>query len=75
MSATTTNAMPENLPVFVTCKTIARLYQVTPAAVRFWAKAVKIPSLKFESCLRFDLAAVRAAVEGKQTEGVPAAVQ
>lgn len=64
MSANALNTKPETLPQFVTAKQIADLYKVTQAAVRFWAKTGKIPSLKFESTLRFDLAAVRAKIEG-----------
>jgi hypothetical protein len=54
----------EPLPQFVTAGQIASFYKVTPAAVRFWAKSGKIPCLKFESTLRFNLAAVRAKIEG-----------
>lgn len=65
-----TSTTSENPPQFVKAGHIAKLYQVTPAAVRFWAKSGKIPCLKFESTLRFDLAAVRAKIEG-----APAAAQ
>jgi hypothetical protein len=58
------NTIQENPPKFVKAGYIAKFYEVTPAAVRFWAKTGKIPSLKFESTLRFNLADVRAKIEG-----------
>ena len=48
---------------FVTAKAIAGLYDVQPATVYNWAKTKKIPSLKFEDTVRFDVAVVRAAIE------------
>lgn len=57
------NALTEE-PVFVTTRTIANLYKVTPAAVRHWAAKGKIPCVAFERTLRFDLAAVRQVIEG-----------
>ncbi len=55
--------LPQPLPQYVPAGVIASLYQVTPAAVRFWASTGKIPSLKFQGTLRFDLAAVRSVIE------------
>jgi hypothetical protein len=68
MQLQTSPTTPETLPQFVTAKQIATLYQVTGAAVRFWAKSGKIPCLKFGGTLRFNLAAVRQTVEGKHYE-------
>jgi excisionase family DNA binding protein len=49
---------------FVTAKPIAKFYSVTEPTVYRWAKDGKIPSVKFQGTIRFDFAAVRAAVEG-----------
>jgi hypothetical protein len=68
MESANTIATPETLPQFVTAGQIAKLYKITPAAVRFWAKTGRVPCLKFEGTLRFDLAKVRQTVEGKNYE-------
>ncbi len=44
---------------------IASRYDVTERAVRKWAEEGKIPSIRIGKTLRFDLAAVIAAIEGK----------
>ena len=61
---TSPQATSEPLPQFVAAGHIAKLYQVTPAAVRFWAKTGRVPCLKFAGTLRFDLAKVRGIIEG-----------
>lgn len=52
------------LPNLVTTKELAKFYRVTMACVRFWASSGRIPCIKFERTLRFDLAAVRQVIEG-----------
>lgn len=49
---------------FVKAPVIAKLYNVTPVTVYQWAKDKKIPSLTFQGTVRFNLAAVRAVIEG-----------
>lgn len=49
---------------FVKASAIAKLYGVTSATAYRWAAEGKIPSLKFQGTTRFDLAAVRAVIEG-----------
>ncbi len=48
---------------FVTAKHLADFYAVTSPTIYNWAKSDKIPSLRFESTVRFDFYAVRAAIE------------
>lgn len=64
MKEITATNQSEPLPQFVTAGQIAKIYNVTSSAVRFWANKGKIPSLRFEGTIRFDLAAVRATIEG-----------
>lgn len=61
MSAT---ASPIQGQSFVKASAIAKLYNVTVPTIYLWARAGKIPSVTFESTVRFDLAAVRAVIEG-----------
>jgi predicted site-specific integrase-resolvase len=44
---------------------IAKLYDTTPPTIYRWAKEGKIPCIAFEGIIRFNVAAVRAAIEGK----------
>ncbi len=50
---------------FVKASAIAKLYSVTVPTVYLWARTGKIPSVTFESTVRFDLEQVRAVIEGK----------
>lgn len=50
----------------VTREVIAKKYGVTPQTVSNWAKAGRIPFIKIAGSIRFDLAAVIEAVEGKK---------
>lgn len=51
---------------FVSAKPIAKFYSVTEPTVYRWAKEGKIPSTKFQGTIRFNFAAVREAIEGKE---------
>lgn len=64
MSAATSS--PPTGQGFVTAKPIAKFYSVTEPTVYRWASEGKIPSVKFQSTIRFDFEAVRAAIEGKE---------
>lgn len=57
----TANAGPE----IVTARYLAKLYLVTPECIGRWAKLGKIPSIRFQGTVRYNLAAVRAAIEGR----------
>ena len=50
--------------LFVKANEVAKIYNVTPATIFLWARQGKIPSVKFQETVRFDLAAVRATIEG-----------
>lgn len=52
---------------FVTAKPIAKFYSVTEPTIYKWAQEGKIPSTKFQGTVRFNLEAVRAAIEGHPT--------
>ena len=52
---------------FVTAKPIAKFYSVTEPTIYKWAQEGKIPSTKFQGTVRFNLEAVRAAIEGQST--------
>ena len=49
---------------FVKASAIAKLYDITVPTVYRWAQEGKIPVTKFQETVRFDLQAVRVAVEG-----------
>jgi hypothetical protein len=49
---------------YVKAAVIAEKYAVTQTCIRLWAKSGKIPSIRFEGCVRFDPAAVAAVIEG-----------
>jgi excisionase family DNA binding protein len=49
---------------FVKARRIAGIYSVSVEIVYKWAKAGKIPSIRFQDTVRFDETAVRAAIEG-----------
>jgi excisionase family DNA binding protein len=53
---------------FVTAKHIAKIYNVTASTVYKWAEAGRIPCVSFLGTRRFDLAKVRAVIEGKEAE-------
>jgi excisionase family DNA binding protein len=50
---------------FVKAKYLARLYATTEPTIYRWAKENKIPSIRFQDTIRFDLEAVRAVIEGR----------
>jgi hypothetical protein len=50
----------------VRAKTIAERYDVTERSVFNWKDEGKIPCVKIGKTIRFDLAAVIAAIEGKE---------
>ena len=52
-------------PVIVTARDLAKLYRVSPECIGRWAKMGKIPVIRFEGTVRYNLAAVRRAVEGE----------
>ena len=52
----------------VTAKMLAKLYHTTATNIYRWAKNKKIPSIRFEGMVRFDLPAVRTAIEGPDWE-------
>jgi len=54
---------------YVTAATIARIYKTTTATIYRWAKIGKIPSIKFEGMVRFNIRQVRAWIEGPNWEG------
>jgi hypothetical protein len=49
---------------------LAKRYKVSESMIYSWAKRGKLPCIKFENTIRFDLAAVKAAIEG-ETESPP----
>lgn len=63
---TTSNAATLTEPPRVNAKVIADFYSVAVPTIYKWAKEGKIPSVKFEDTVRFDMAAVRAVIEGKR---------
>jgi len=60
MSATATEADTE----IVKASDLAKRYKTTPSLIYKWARDGKIPSIQFQGTVRFDLAAVRAVIEG-----------
>jgi excisionase family DNA binding protein len=56
---------PQEGQGFVTAKPIAKFYSVTEPTIYKWAQEGKIPSTKFQGTVRFNLEAVRAAIEGQ----------
>ncbi len=54
------------IPRFVKGKEIARIYNVTPACVGSWAKHGKIPCIRFEKTVRYNLQEVREIIERRQ---------
>ena len=54
------------VPRFVKARDIAEIYGVTVPCVFKWARDGKIPSVAFESTVRFDLEKVRAKIEGTE---------
>ena len=56
-------ATPTNV-TFVTQKDLAKRYAVSVAAVSKWASSGRIPCIRIGKSVRFDLAAVIAAIEG-----------
>lgn len=49
---------------FTKASAIADLYNVTAPTVYRWAKEGLIPSVRFQDTIRFDINAVREAIEG-----------
>tara|TARA_R110000868_G_scaffold55814_1_gene173328 strand:+ start:41 stop:235 length:195 start_codon:yes stop_codon:yes gene_type:complete len=48
----------------VTAAVIARHYSTTAPTIYKWAREGMIPSIRFQSTIRFDFEAVRSAIEG-----------
>jgi excisionase family DNA binding protein len=51
---------------YVKASVIAQYYDITPPTVYRWANEGRIPSMRFESTIRFDFEAVKAAIEGEE---------
>jgi excisionase family DNA binding protein len=49
---------------YVKASVIAQYYDITPPTVYRWANEGRIPSMRFESTIRFNFEAVKAAIEG-----------
>ena len=58
---------------FVTASPIAKFYSLTVPTIYRWAHEGKIPSVRFQSTIRFDFAAVRRAIEGPAPEAAAVA--
>ena len=54
------------IPTFLTPAEVAKIYKVTPQAIRNWAREGKIPSIRFGRVLRFDLEKVRDVIENRK---------
>jgi excisionase family DNA binding protein len=54
------------IPTFITPAEVAKIYRVTPQAVRNWAREGKIPSIRFGRITRFDLEKVRDVIENRK---------
>ncbi len=64
MSATATPPLPA--PGFVKARVLAGIYNTTVPTIYKWAADGKIPCIKFEGTIRFDLEKVRAKIEGTE---------
>jgi len=53
---------------FVKAKFLAKLYDTTEPTIYKWAREGKIPSVRFQDTIRFDVAAVRAIIEGRDAK-------
>lgn len=49
----------------LTGRYLAKLYSVTPECIGRWAKLGRIPAIRFQGTVRYNLAAVRAKIESK----------
>lgn len=67
MSAIATSPPPAQ--GFVKAHVLAGIYNTTAPTIYKWAATGKIPCIKFEGTIRFDLEKVRARIEG--TEAAP----
>ncbi|MBU6170665.1 MAG: helix-turn-helix domain-containing protein [Verrucomicrobia bacterium] len=56
----------QNEREIVTASQLAKRYKVTNPTVYLWAKLGKIPCIKFERTIRFDLQAVINLIEGRE---------
>jgi hypothetical protein len=56
---------------YVTAAFIAKYFHISVSIVYKWAKADKIPSIRFEDTVRFDFAKVRAIIEGEDRKNPP----
>lgn len=66
MNATISKSVSEPNETFVSAEVVAKRYNVTSRAVLLWAAQGIIPSIRIGTkTVRFNLAAVRAAVEGR----------
>lgn len=52
-------------PEIVTARFLAERYKVTAECIGRWAKLGKIPCIRFQGTVRFNLADVRAKIEGR----------
>lgn len=52
----------------VTASRIAKRYKTSKSNIYLWAKKRKIPSISFEGIVRFSLSAVKAAIEGPDSD-------
>jgi predicted site-specific integrase-resolvase len=57
---------PQNGQEIVTASHLAKRYKVTSPTVYLWAKMGKIPCIKFERTIRFDLQAVVNLIERRE---------
>lgn len=64
MSATATQPPPEK--GFVKAHVLAGIYKTTVPTIYKWASTGKIPCIKFEGTIRFDIEKVRAKIEGTE---------
>ena len=62
MNATLSN--PPTAPHFVKAKVLASRYNVTVQCILNWAKQGKLPCVRFQETVRFDLATVAGIIEG-----------
>ncbi len=49
---------------YVKASVIAQYYDITPPTVYRWANEGRIPSVRFDTTIRFNFEAVKAAIEG-----------
>ncbi len=62
---------PPKEPTFVKAKFLATRYAVTTACILQWAKLGKLPCVRFQETVRFDLEACAAIIEGTDRPARP----